>query len=185
MIVGYRVLYGPVTTGAREITTTSGRALTLTGLAPYTDYAFHVSAVNSNGAMGPFSSPLRVETEQSGTCQVDEFGKLWIIPSVPSHPAPGPVKELQYFNSTFTTITLSWQPPPAPNGVIILYQVIYSANGRVNTCNTTTPAVTIHGLVPKISYTFSVAGHTIAGPGTPQWLQTPPAAIRECTAMPA
>ena len=68
MIVGYNVLYGPVTTGVREITTTSGRALTLTGLAPYTAYAIQVSAVNSNGAMGPYSSPLHAVTEQSSTC---------------------------------------------------------------------------------------------------------------------
>ena len=86
---------------------------------------------------------------------------------------------LQAFNKTFTTITLTWQPPPVPNGVIIMYQVTYSTNGVVNTYNTTTPPVTITGLVPRTTYTFSVTAYTITGPGTPQQVQTSTADICE------
>ena len=84
---------------------------------------------------------------------------------------------LQAFNNTFTTITLTWLPP-TPNGMIIMYQVTCSTNGIVNT---TTPPVTITGLVPRTTYTFSVVGYTITGPGTPQQVQTSTAAIRECS----
>ena len=66
VIVGYSVLYGPVTSGVRGTVATSGRAVTVTGLAPYTNYSIEVSAVNSDGAMGPYSSPVIVVTEQSG-----------------------------------------------------------------------------------------------------------------------
>ena len=90
---------------------------------------------------------------------------------------------LQAFNTTFTTITLVWLPPPTPNGVIIMFQVTYSTNGIMNTYNKTTPPATLKGLVPRTIYTFSVVGYTITGPGTPQQVQTSTAAIRECTAF--
>ena len=73
VIVGYSVRYGPVTSGVRGIVSTSGRAVTVTGLAPYTNYSIEVSAVNSDGAMGPYTSPLFVVTEQSGKCGVGEY----------------------------------------------------------------------------------------------------------------
>eukprot|EP00731_Ephydatia_muelleri_P018842 Em0011g882a len=101
VIVEYRVLYGAVTSGVGGTVATSGRTLTVNGLSPFTNYSIEVSAVNSDGAMGPYSSPLFVVTHQS---------------------TPGPVGGLQAFNKTFTTITLTWQPPPVPNGVIIIYQ---------------------------------------------------------------
>eukprot|EP00731_Ephydatia_muelleri_P018890 Em0011g930a len=142
VIVEYRVLYGAVTSGVGGTVATSGRTLTVNGLSPYTNYSIEVSAVNSDGAMGPYRSPLFVVTHQS---------------------TPGPVGGLQAFNKTFTTITLTWQPPPVPNGVIIMYQVTYSTNGVVNTYNTTTPPVVITGLVPRTTYTFSVTAYTITG----------------------
>ena len=65
MIVGYSVLYVPVTSGMRGTVATSGRAVNVAGLTPYTNYSIEVPAVNSDGAMGPYSSPVFVETEQS------------------------------------------------------------------------------------------------------------------------
>ncbi|KAL5479268.1 hypothetical protein EMCRGX_G022767 [Ephydatia muelleri] len=153
VIVGYRVLYGAVPSGVGGTVATSGRTLTVTRLSPYTNYSIEVSAVNSDGAMGPYSSPLLVAT------------------------ALRPVSGLQATNNTFTTITLTWQPPPVPNGVIIMYQVTYSYNGSVNTYNTTTPPVTITELVPMTTYTFSVVCYTISAPGTPQQVQTSTATI--------
>ena len=61
MIVGYSVLYGAVTSGVGG-TVASGRTLTVNGLSPYTNYSIEVSAVNSDEAMGPYSSPLFVVT---------------------------------------------------------------------------------------------------------------------------
>ncbi|KAL5486451.1 hypothetical protein EMCRGX_G018928 [Ephydatia muelleri] len=67
VIVEYRVLYGAVTSGVGGTVATSGRTLTVNGLSPYTNYSFEVSAVNSDGAMGPYSSPLFVVTKGSPT----------------------------------------------------------------------------------------------------------------------
>eukprot|EP00731_Ephydatia_muelleri_P019055 Em0011g1095a len=67
VIVEYRVLYGAVTSGVGGTVTTSGRTLTVNGLSPYTNYSIEVSAVNSDGVMGPYSSLLFVVTEGSPT----------------------------------------------------------------------------------------------------------------------
>ena len=57
VIVEYRVLYGAVTSGVGgTVANTTGRTLTVNGLSPYTNYSIEVSAVNSDGAMGPYSS---------------------------------------------------------------------------------------------------------------------------------
>ena len=61
-IVGYSVLYVPVTSGVRGTVTTFGRAVTVTGLAPYTNYSIELSAVSSDGAMGPYSSTVFVQS---------------------------------------------------------------------------------------------------------------------------
>ena len=71
MIVGYSVIYGPVTSGVRRTVATFGRAMTVTGLAvtglaPYTNYSIEVAAVNSDGAMGPYTSPFFVATLHLG-----------------------------------------------------------------------------------------------------------------------
>ena len=64
VIVEYRVLYGAVTSGVGGTVATSGRTLTVNGLSPYTNYSIEVSAVNSDGAMGPYSSLLFVVTSK-------------------------------------------------------------------------------------------------------------------------
>ena len=48
VVVGYSFLYGPVTSGVRGTVATSVRAMTVTGLAPYTNYSIVMSAVNSD-----------------------------------------------------------------------------------------------------------------------------------------
>ena len=94
--------------------------------------------------------------------------------------APGPVSNVLNSYATLTTITITWQPPSDPNGVIIKYQVTYYVNGSVITYNVTQPLVTITGLVPRTTYTFSVIGYTIAGSGAVTQLQTSTATpIRE------
>ena len=136
MVVGYRFLYGPVTSGVRETVATSVRTMTVTGLTPYTNYSIVVAAVNRDGAIGPYTSPLIVVTGQSGRCHMEEYRSCYVFLF---NLAPGPVSRLQAINTTFTTIALAWLPPPTPNGVIIMYQVTYSNNGIVNTYNKTTP----------------------------------------------
>ena len=79
MIVEYRVLYGAVTSGVGGTVATSGRTLTVNGLSPYTNYSIEVSAVNSDGAMGPYSSPLFVVTHQSSMSNITALYKIQIV----------------------------------------------------------------------------------------------------------
>ena len=79
VIVEYRVLYGAVTSGVGGTVATSGRTLTVNGLSPYTNYSIEVSAVNSNGAMGPYSSPLFVVTHQSSMSNITALYKIQIV----------------------------------------------------------------------------------------------------------
>ena len=78
VIVEYRVLYGAVTSGVGGTVATSGRTLTVNGLSPYTNYFIKVSAVNSDRAMGPYSSPLFVVTDQSSMSRVVTLYKIQI-----------------------------------------------------------------------------------------------------------
>ena len=66
---------GPCAGGGASGTKSIGNATqyTITELAPYTNYSIVVSAVNSNGAMGPYTSPLFVVTGQSGKCHEEEY----------------------------------------------------------------------------------------------------------------
>ena len=79
VIVEYRVLYGAVTIGVGgTVANTSGRTLTVNGLFPYTNYSVELSAVNSDRAMGPYSSPLFVVTDQSSMSSVVTLYKIQI-----------------------------------------------------------------------------------------------------------
>ena len=80
MIVGYSVLYGAVTSGVGgTVANTSRRTLTVNGLSPYTNYSIKVSAVNRDGAMGPYSSPLFVVTDQSSMSCIIALYKIQIV----------------------------------------------------------------------------------------------------------
>ena len=78
MMVGYKVLYRAVTSGVGGTVATFGRTLTVNGLSPYTNYSIEVSAVNSDRALGPYSSPLFVVTDQSSMSSVVTLYKIQI-----------------------------------------------------------------------------------------------------------
>ena len=63
-ISGYTVLYGPVggTAVNDSVSGTNHRIYTAIGLTPSTNYSIEVAAVNSDGGVGPFSSPISVRT---------------------------------------------------------------------------------------------------------------------------
>ncbi|KAL5486530.1 hypothetical protein EMCRGX_G019023 [Ephydatia muelleri] len=144
--------------GGGSVSVGNATQYTITGLQEFSAYTLTITASIGVGSSPPAS--VLVNTSSA---------------------APGP--GLQDFNKTFTTITLTWQPPPVPNGVIIMYQVTYSTNGVVNTHNRTTPPVIITGLVPRTTYIFSVTAYTITGPGTPQQVQTSTADIPHVTGV--
>ena len=60
----YTVRYGPVggTAVNASVSGTNHLAYTAVGLTPSTNYSIEVAAVNSDGGVGPFSSPIFVRT---------------------------------------------------------------------------------------------------------------------------
>ena len=65
-ITGYALRYGEVSDTEREQISIDGEleTYTITGLVPYTNYTVKVTAVNSDGQIGPFAVITSVETLQ-------------------------------------------------------------------------------------------------------------------------
>ena len=61
-ISGYTVRYGPVGGTAVNTSVFTHQTYTADGLTPSTNYSIEVAAVNSDGGVGPFSSPVFVRT---------------------------------------------------------------------------------------------------------------------------
>ena len=83
-------------------------------------------------------------------------------------PAPGSV--IVSSSATPFSITISWDPPEMPNGVMTAYEVSYSAaedSENITTLNTTDLAttLTVSGLPPETQYTFTVRAYTRVGAG--------------------
>ena len=65
------------------------------------------------------------------------------------------------------TISISWDVPSMPNGIITVYEIHYTNNGS-DTYNTTNTQYTIGGLLPNTSYTIEVRAYTSIGGG--EWM---------------
>ena len=63
-ISGYTVRYSPVggTAVNASVPGTTHQTYTAVGLIPSTNYSIEVAAINSDGRVGPFSSPIFVRT---------------------------------------------------------------------------------------------------------------------------
>ena len=80
---------------------------------------------------------------------------------------------------TPTYISISWNPPTIPNGIITVYEIRYresTSTGPYNITNTTNTQYSIVGLIPNTSYTIGVRAYTSIGPG--EWTD------REYTTIP-
>ena len=66
-------------------------------------------------------------------------------------------------NVGISTISISWDVPSIPNGIITVYEIRYT-NGS-GTYNTTNTQYTIEGLLPNTLYTIEVRAYTSAGAG--------------------
>ncbi|VVC26261.1 Hypothetical protein CINCED_3A024692 [Cinara cedri] len=88
--------------------TVSDLVALLTGLKPYTQYAYYVKtytmASESNGAQS-------------------EINYFRTMPGTPSAP-----QFLHVVSETSDSITIEWLPPVEPNGKIVGYRIIYSSN---------------------------------------------------------
>ena len=69
---------------------------------------------------------------------------------------------------TPVTLTIIWNPPTIPNGIITVYEIGYresTSTGPYNITNTTNTYYSIVGLIPNTSYTIGVRAYTSIGPG--------------------
>ena len=91
---------------------------------------------------------------------------------------PGPAQNLGVLQKTLSTITLTWQPPLMPNGVITQYQLAW---GSSLTSYMNAQFVVVSGLNVSTTYTFNITAWTVVGPGQSTAVQATTALIRECT----
>ncbi|XP_052317068.1 protein tyrosine phosphatase receptor type Fa isoform X13 [Oncorhynchus keta] len=122
------------------------------GLSPYSEYEFHVMALNNIGR-GPPSSLVDTRTSEQA----------------PSSPPLA----VQARMLSASTMLVQWEPPEEPNGQIRGYRVYYSSDLRAplsgwqkhNTDDSR--LTTISGLTTDITYSLRVLGFTSVGDGPP------------------
>ena len=135
----------------------------LNGLTPYTNYSIKVAVVNEMGDVGPYSYPVTIQTSEDGNIQI--FDQVFISSIV-----PGPVGAIMV-SSSQSKMSLSWDPPLMPNGIIIAYEVSYRPTAssepetRVNTTALVTHFTTEDNLEEDTEFFFSVRAYTRVGPG--------------------
>ncbi|KAI4888509.1 hypothetical protein NFI96_019385, partial [Prochilodus magdalenae] len=120
-------------------------------LQAHTNYTFQVWAVNGVSQQSP--SPEQAVSVTVTTNQA----------------APSPVTSIQAKDITRHAVSLAWQQPERPNGVILEYEVKYyekDQNERsYRIMKTSSRSADIKGLSPLTSYVFHVRARTAAGYG--------------------
>ncbi|XP_019640435.1 PREDICTED: sortilin-related receptor-like [Branchiostoma belcheri] len=122
----------------------------ITGLTPATDYIGQVRAQNSEG----WSRSVQF---------------TWRTRDAP----PGPPSRLQTSSISSHSISITWQRPAVPNGVITHYSIRYGPTMNCSdsellhevTTQGSNTSLTFPGLLPNTMYTFRVRGFTSAGAG--------------------
>ncbi|CAM4599737.1 unnamed protein product [Leuciscus chuanchicus] len=138
--------------GFQEVDGAASTRYSIGGLSPYSEYEFHVMAVNNIGR-GPPSGTVETRTSEQAPS------------SPPLH--------VQARMLSATTMLVQWEPPEQPNGQIQGYRVYYtsdlhfpiSAWQKHNTEDSS--LTTISGLVPDITYGLRVLAFTSVGDGPP------------------
>ncbi|XP_073889888.1 ephrin type-A receptor 3 isoform X5 [Macaca fascicularis] len=126
--------------------------VTVTDLLAHTNYTFEIDAING---VSELSSPLR------------QFAAVSITTN---QAAPSPVLTIKKDRTSRNSISLSWQEPEHPNGIILDYEVKYYEKQEQETSYTILRArgtnVTISSLKPDTTYVFQIRARTAAGYGT-------------------
>ncbi|KAM6297613.1 protein sidekick-2 [Aegotheles albertisi] len=154
LILGYKVLYKEKDSeaGARFWLAegNASRSAQLTGLGKYTLYEIRVLAFTRIGDGAPSQPPVLERT-------LDDV--------------PGPPVGMLFPEVRTTSVRLVWQPPAAPNGIILAYQVTHGLNTSTATAATvevlepSARQYTATGLQPEATYLFRLAAQTRKGWG--------------------
>ena len=91
---------------------------------------------------------------------------------------PGPILDLSA-NSEVLQLTILWNIPSEPNGLIIAYLIRYSTIGEFNYTNTSATQHTLKGFRPNTVVAFSVTAYTIIGPGESVTAEANTGTVRE------
>lgn len=126
--------------------------VTVTDLLAHTNYTFEIDAVNG---VSELSSPPR------------QFAAVSITTN---QAAPSPIMTIKKDRTSRNSISLSWQEPEHPNGIILDYEVKYYEKQEQETSYTILRArgtnVTISSLKPDTTYVFQIRARTAAGYGS-------------------
>ncbi|XP_051653670.1 protein sidekick-2 isoform X1 [Manacus candei] len=154
LILGYKVMYKEKgSEGRAQFWLAEGNAshsAQLTGLGKYTLYEIRVLAFTRIGDGTPSRPPVLERT-------LDDV--------------PGPPVGILFPEVRTTLVRLVWQPPAAPNGVILAYQVTHRLNttavnaAAVEVLEASARQFTATGLQPEATYLFRVAAQTRKGWG--------------------
>ncbi|XP_071620167.1 protein sidekick-2 isoform X2 [Heliangelus exortis] len=154
LILGYKVMYKEKDLEARAqfwlAEGNASRSTQLSGLGKYTLYELRVLAFTRMGDGVPSQPPVLQRT-------LDDV--------------PGPPVGILFPEVRTTSVRLIWQPPAAPNGIILAYQVTHCLNTTAATGATTevlepsTRQYTATGLQPEAIYLFRIAAQTRKGWG--------------------
>ncbi|XP_032054875.1 ephrin type-A receptor 3 [Aythya fuligula] len=126
--------------------------VTVVDLLAHTNYTFEIDAVNGVSDMSTLSrqfAAVSITTNQA---------------------APSPITVIRKDRTSRNSVSLSWQEPEHPNGIILDYEVKYYEKQEQETSYTILRAkgtnVTISGLKPDTTYVFQIRARTAAGYGT-------------------
>uniref|UniRef100_A0A8D2L7L9 Ephrin type-B receptor 3 n=1 Tax=Varanus komodoensis TaxID=61221 RepID=A0A8D2L7L9_VARKO len=127
------------------------RHIYISNLMAHTQYTFEIQAVNGVSNKNPQSpqfASVNITTNQA---------------------APSAVPTMHLHGSTGSSMTLSWEPPKQPNGIILDYEIKYfekgQSDGIANTVTSQKNMVRLEGLKPNSAYTVQVRARTVAGYG--------------------
>ncbi|XP_058886299.1 ephrin type-A receptor 3 isoform X2 [Acipenser ruthenus] len=126
--------------------------VTVADLLAHTTYTFEIEALNGVSEQGSAlkqCAAVTITTNQAGK-------------------APSPVTVIRKDRTARNSVTLSWQEPERPNGIILDYEVKYYEKEQETSytiLRSKGTNVTINGLKPDTTYLFQIRARTAAGYG--------------------
>uniref|UniRef100_A0A1X7SR23 Fibronectin type-III domain-containing protein n=1 Tax=Amphimedon queenslandica TaxID=400682 RepID=A0A1X7SR23_AMPQE len=147
-ITGYYLTYTNISSDTSytvNITGGDNRMYHLTGLIPFTNYTVSIIPYNYD-MTGPAKQENQITPES----------------------IPGITSNFEQNHTALTEISILWNPPTIPNGIITAYEIRYresTSTGPYNITNTTNTHYSIVGLMHDTSYTIGVRAYTSIGPG--------------------
>uniref|UniRef100_U3IHU5 receptor protein-tyrosine kinase n=1 Tax=Anas platyrhynchos platyrhynchos TaxID=8840 RepID=U3IHU5_ANAPP len=141
---GGHVRYLPQQTGLKNT------SVMMVDLLAHTNYTFEIEAVNGVSDQNPGARQfvsVNVTTNQA---------------------APSPVSSVKKGKITKNSISLSWQEPDRPNGIILEYEIKYFEKDQETSytiIKSKETMITADGLKPGSAYVFQIRARTAAGYG--------------------